>query len=139
MKFNDFITLKKVKIVSKDISLIRSLINTSRNDLKFLYRLTIDGVSARKIMCNYYDVLRSVLEAIALVEGYKVYSHEAFTYFLKEKDEDVSSIKFDKFRKIRNNINYYGENISVEEVTEYKEQITMLVEVLMDKYLGDFK
>ena len=139
MKFEDFITLKKVKVVSKDLSLIKSLIATSKIDLKFLSRLTIDDVSARKIMCNYYDVLRSVLEAMALVEGYKVYSHEAFTYLLKERGEDTISLKFDKFRKIRNNINYLGENISVEEVKEYKGQITNLIEMLMNKYLGEFK
>ncbi len=139
MKFEDFISLKKVKIVSKDISLIKSLINTSKNDLKFLSRLTIDSVSARKIMCNYYDVLRSVLEAIALVEGYKVYSHEAFTYLLKEKGEEVIALKFDRFRKIRNNINYYGENISVEEVTEYSGETKNLIEILINKYLEEFK
>ena len=30
---------------------------------------------------------------------------------LKEKQEELISIKFDRFRKIRNQINYYGKDI----------------------------
>tara|TARA_Y100000310_G_scaffold176061_1_gene176191 strand:- start:572 stop:988 length:417 start_codon:yes stop_codon:yes gene_type:complete len=137
MNFSDFIETKKVKKANKDISLIKSLVFTSKNDLKFLSSLVIDKISARKIMCNYYDILRSVLEAIALMDGYKVYSHEAFTYFLKEKNEQTISDKFDRFRKIRNDINYYGKNISVEDVKENSEQIKKLINLLIKKYLGE--
>ena len=55
----DFIEKGQVKKSSKDISLAKSLITMAENDLKFLNRLKINENSARKIMSNYYDVLRS--------------------------------------------------------------------------------
>ena len=113
----------------------KSLIATAELDLQFLEKLEINEQSARKIMSNYYDVLRSILEAIALLEGYKVYSHEAFTFFLNEKGEETLALKFDRFRKLRNNINYYGKNISVEEVKEYSAEIGNIVALLRKKYL----
>jgi len=130
MKFNDFIKIGQVKIAAKDKSLAKSLLITSENDLKFLETLEINKISARKIMSNYYDVLRSILEAISSLDGYKIYSHEAFTYFLKEKSE-----KFDRYRKIRNNINYYGKDVSVEEVKEHSVEIKKIIGILKKRYL----
>jgi len=107
--------------------LVKSIISTSKLDIEFLNTLEISEVSARKIMTNYYDVLRSLLEAMAAIEGYKIYSHEAFTFFLKEKKEDILAEKFDRFRKIRNKINYYGKNISVNEVEENVKEIRKMI------------
>lgn len=108
---------------------------TAEIDLKFLSGLEINQNSARKIMTNYYDVLRSILEAIAAIDGYKVYSHEAFKYFLIEKSELVIAEKFDRFRRIRNGLNYYGKNITPEEVKENVGEIIKLINELKKKYL----
>ena len=138
MKLNDFIEKGQVRKASKDIALVKSLVYTAENDLKFLDNLDINDNSARKIMSNYYDVLRSIVEAISALDGYKIYSHEAFTYFLKEKKEELIALKFDRFRKIRNGINYYGKNISVEEVKENVKEIIKLIKELKTKYLSKF-
>ena len=130
MRFEDFLRQGKVKKTSKDLQLVKSLLESSDNDLKFLKDLKIDEISSRKIFSCYYDTLRSVLEAMALLDGYKVYSHEAFTYYLTEKSKDELAHKFDRFRKIRNRVNYYGKGISAEEVKEYKEEIIELVKKL---------
>lgn len=136
MKLKDFIEKKQVKRVDRDVSLAKSLVITAETDLNFLKDLEINDNSARKIMSNHCDVLRSILEAISALDGYKIYSHEAFTYFLKEKDEIVIAEKFDRFRKIRNRINYYGKNISIEEVKENVAEITELIVILKIKYLS---
>ncbi len=139
MRLKDFIEKGYVKRASKDISLAKSLISTAEKDLKFLKNLDINDTSARKIMSNYYDVLRSVLEAVSILDGYKIYSHEAFAYFLKDKGEDLIAEKFDKFRKIRNKINYYGKDITVEEVKENVEEIIKLINKIKEKYLKEAK
>ncbi|MEK6848035.1 MAG: hypothetical protein AABX65_00190 [Nanoarchaeota archaeon] len=72
-----------IRNASKDTALIKSLVETAKTDLIYLKQQEIDHYSTRKIMSNYYDVLRSLLEAIALLKGYKVYSHEAFTHIKK--------------------------------------------------------
>ena len=135
MKFNDFITRKEVRKTEFDKGLFESLVKTTELDLIFLEKVKIDEYSSRKIMSNYYDVLRSLLEAMALRDGYKVYSHEAFTFYLKEKEESEISLKFDRFRKKRNAINYYGESVSVEEVNEYSEEMKKIIMELKKKYL----
>ena len=55
--------------------------------------------------------------------------------FIKEKGEDVIALKFDRFRKIRNRINYYGKDISIEEVKEYVPEILIMIKELKEKYL----
>ncbi|MBS3174889.1 hypothetical protein J4440_03345 [Candidatus Woesearchaeota archaeon] len=136
MKFSDFIKRKEVRKTEFDPELFKSLVKTAELDMIFLETVKIDEYSARKIMSNYYDVLRSLLEAMALRDGYKVYSHEAFTFYLREKEESEISLKFDRFRKKRNAINYYGESVSVEEVKEYSKEMKKIIIELKKKYLA---
>jgi hypothetical protein len=139
MNFEDFIKTKKARISSKNINLAKSLLKNSIKDLKFLETLEINENSSRKIMVNYYEILRSILESITSLQGYKVYEHEAFTYYLKKINENNLSIKFDRLRKIRNSINYYGEDISIEETREIKGEIKKIIEHLIKKYLSEAK
>ncbi len=139
MKFEDFIKKGDAKKSSLDIFLIRSLVKTAKKDLEFLNDLKITEKSSRKIMVGYYDILRSILEAIASFDGYKIYSHEAFSYFLNEKGEKILAIKFDRFRKIRNSINYYGQDISIEETKDNVEEIKNMINILINKYLKEYK
>jgi len=136
MLFEDFIKNQQVRKSNPDKILAKSLVDTAKKDLKFLKTLKINENSSRKIMTNYYDVLRSILEAISALEGYKIYSHEAFTYFLKEKGEDLISIKFDRLRRIRNQINYYGKDISIQETKENIDEIQEIIKILIKKYLS---
>lgn len=135
MKFEDFIKQGQARKSVPDISLVKSLYKNTLNDLKYLDTQEINEISARKIVVNYYDCLRAILEAMASLDGYKIYQHEAFAHFLKEKDESLGSIKFDRFRKIRNRINYYGEDISIEEAKEIVKEIKSLMQYLIEKYL----
>lgn len=139
MKFSDFIESNQVRRAQRDISLVKSLVRTAEIDLKFVSSLEVNEISARKILTNYYDVLRSMLEAMAANEGYKVYSHEAFAYFLKEKNENILAEKFDRFRRIRNGINYYGKSITVEEVKEYAHEIAQMISTLREKYFKELE
>ncbi len=135
MRFEDFIKNKQVKSVTKDPQLAKSIIEAAESDLKFMKSLEINELSARKIMGNYYDILRSFLEAIAILDGFKIYGHEAFTFFLKYKNENLFADKFDRFRKIRNSINYYGKNIPIGEVKENSTEIIQLINKLKNKFL----
>ena len=139
MRFEDFIEQGKVRKGSPDIPKVKSLLETSNNHLLFLTHQKIDGISAGSILVTYYEAVREVIEAICLKEGFKVYSHEAFTYFLKEKNEHSTAIKFDNLRKLRNSINYYGEKVDASEVVIAKEEIMELISELKKKYLTEFQ
>lgn len=139
MKFNDFLSQGLARKMKKDENLARSLFTTAKKDLIFLERTKIDEFSSRKIVSGYYDVLRNLLEAIAVLNGFKIYSHEAFTYYLKEIGEETISIKFDRLRKIRNKINYYGQMISIKEAKDNIEENRRMINFPVDKYLKFFE
>ena len=128
MKFEDFIKNGQVKDVSKDVQLAKALVSTADQDMSFLNSLTVNTLSSRKIISNYYDVLRSLLEADASLDGFKIYSHEAFTYYLIKNGEENHAREFERFRKIRNSINYYAKQISIEEAEDITYDIKALIE-----------
>jgi hypothetical protein len=140
MNFEDFIKQKKVKRGEQDTQLAKSILETIKIDRKFLDKQKIDEFSSRRLMCNYYDVLRSIIEAIAALDGIKSYSHEAFTYYLKEKkkEENIAN-KFDRYRKIRNQLSYYGKTISTEDSKKNIAEIKLLLEILKKKYFKEVK
>jgi len=104
------------KSVKPDIDMIKSLIKSSENRLKSENELAMSNITASSKLSLAYDSLREVLEALALKNGYKIYNHECYTAFLKEViKESEKGDEFDDIRKIRNAVNYYGKDISVEE------------------------
>ena len=138
MKFWDFVEQGKVRKGTPDIPKIKSLLQTSNNHLLLLDNQKINEISAGSILVTYYEALREVVEAICLKDGFKVYSHETFTYLLKEKNENLMSVKFDNLRKLRNSINYYGEKVNIIEVESSKEEMKELINNLKKKYLSEF-
>ena len=137
MNLQDFIKSGKVKRVEVDNSKIKSIKELTEQDLEYLNNQKITTISSRKLIVGYYDSLRSILEAIVLKKGYKIYEHEAYKYLLKEINEESNAEKFDRLRKIRNSINYYGKSISIEEAKEIIGEIKKLIRYFIDKYLGE--
>jgi len=132
LRFKDFIKEGKVKKGEKDSQLAISLIDTAKQDLNFLNAIKLTEISARRLVINYYDVLRSLIEALAALDGLKVYSHEAFTYYLQEKKEDILSRKFDRFRKIRNGLSYYGKEINITEAEDILIEMKSIISNLLN-------
>ena len=68
------------------------------------------------------------------MRGYKFLDHESVGYFLRDilKEQSVS-MKFDRYRRLRNGINYYGEDINIETVKEAIIEIPEIVKKL-EKY-----
>ena len=134
----DFISCTRkrlVKRISVDNNLIKSLIQSSSKKLKSQKKLELDNDTAGSKVSLAYDALRELLEALAISEGYKIYNHECYTAFLKQimKESELGD-RFDKFRKIRNDINYYGKDISAAEVKPLIEKILQYTEELKSKF-----
>ena len=136
MNFKDFMNDGKVRKATPDRFMAESIIKNTFEDLKFLEQTKLTEFSKRKVVSNYYDSLRSLLEAISLLKGYKIYSHEAFTYFLKEElNQNLLSLKFDRFRKIRNGLNYYGKSIQLNEAKEIIEELKRAINEIKHKFI----
>lgn len=137
MRFQDFVDGQKARKATPDIQLAKSLIGMSDNHIEVIKKIAIDEITASTVMSTYYEALREIIEAIAAKRGYKIYSHDALTYFLKELGKDVIADKFDRFRKIRNGINYYGKQIGKESAESNVKEIENIIKELKQKFLKD--
>lgn len=135
MNFKFFIEKGQAKKSFADKNLVNSLVEQTKKDLKFFEDIKINELSSRKLVSNYYDFLRTILEAVSLTDSYKIYGHEVFTYYLIEKNEHELSRQFERFRKIRNGINYYGSLVSVKGAEEIIKEIKKMINYLIQKYL----
>lgn len=138
MNLSDFKKRGLVRKTQKDISLIKSLIKLSQNDEIVTRRIKLDDLSARMILINHYGILRMTLEAISINHNLKIYCHEAYVHFLKEIKEPLLAEKFDRFRKLRNKLSYYGEDLSVEEVIMIIGDVSKMIKHLKEKHLKEY-
>lgn len=117
MDWKECLSGKLVKKKSFDKALIGSLIRESEKKLKTNEFIPLNEITASTKLCIVYDALREILEAVAVKKGYKIYNHECYVGFLDEilllKE---SSLNFDKFRKVRNSINYNARQIDIDDV-----------------------
>ena len=124
-----------VKGVKVDNNLISSLIKSSNKKFISSERLELDETTASTRISIIYESLRELLEAVSVGKGFKIYNHECFCSFLNEVcNEENLSKEFDKFRKIRNQVNYYGKDISVEETKILIKEIIKLRRNILEKY-----
>ena len=134
--FDDFIKAGKVRKGTPDIALAKSLIAMSEAHLAFITGITITERNASPVLVNYYEALREICEALCATQGFKVYSHEAFTSYLKERlREELIAEKFDRLRRLRNGVNYYGEQVNAAETNAAAADVKALIATLKGKYL----
>jgi len=93
--------------------------------------IPINEKTSKTILREFYEGLREYCEAIGFLKGYKFLDHESITYFLKDvlKEGHVAR-RFDRYRKLRNGINYHGDDIELETVEEATKEIPTLIEEL---------
>ncbi len=120
-----------VKEVSLDKNLIESLVKSSSKKEYSQKILTLDENTAGSKVSLAYDSIRELLEALALKKGFKIYNHECYAGFLKEvMNESRLADEFDKLRKIRNSINYYGKDITPTEAEFVLKNVDSFITVL---------
>jgi len=127
MDWEDCCNRRVAKEVKPDADMIASLTNSSKNKLESESKLEMSNITAASKLSLAYDSLRELLEALALKNGFKVYNHECYTAFLKEViKESEQADEFDDVRKVRNAVNYYGKEISIEEASKIISRIKSL-------------
>lgn len=134
----DWESLKRggiVREIKPDKNLVKSLMKSASQKLYTQNLISLnENTSGSKISLSY-DSLRELLEALAVSKGYKIYNHEGYAEFLKEVMLDSASAEeFDKFRKVRNSVNYYGKEVSESEAEVILGEIISLIEAIKKKY-----
>ncbi len=127
MDWNECVKERIVKNVKEAKNLIRSTKEIAEIKIKSAKFLSEDLFIGK--ICLLYDALREYLESLALENGYKIYNHECYVAFLRENlNKPREAEEFDKLRKIRNAINYYGRKVSKEEADEIIKNLLRLIE-----------
>jgi uncharacterized protein (UPF0332 family) len=136
MNFKESINKNYAKQVPIDKFRAENLIKSAEQAIKTAKIIPINDGTSKTIFRELYEGLREYCEAIGYLKGYKFLSHESVGYFIKDilNDQKIFG-KFDRFRKIRNAINYYGEQIEIETVKQAIKEIPELIRKL-NKYLN---
>lgn len=100
-----------IKKTKPNKELVKSLIEMSNIKEKAVNSADIDELTISAYVPMAYDSLREVLEAICISRGYKVTSHVCIGELIRTFLDDFDFHGFDRFRYIRNGINYYGEKV----------------------------
>ena len=135
MKFEEYIAKGDVRKGERDTQKAAAMIKMSERSLATAAQIEINDTTASIIFTISYDALREILEAMCLMQGYKVYSHEAYTAYLESLHEEKIAVQFDRLRKLRNGVNYYGKPVLTEVAKSAKEQCRQLCQELKEKYL----
>ena len=131
MNFENSLNDGKAKKVMPNSIRASSLFKSSIQAIETAKVIQLNPNTLKSVLRELYEGLREYCEAIGYLRGYKFLDHESIGYFLRDilKEQSVS-MKFDRYRRLRNGINYYGEDINVETVKEAIIEIPELVKKL---------
>jgi len=131
MRFQEGIEERQAKRVPPDVIKAKSLIVSSEQAIATAARIPNEPTTRKSIVRELYEGLRQYCEAIGLIHGYKFATHEIITAFLEDVlKEPRSAARFDRYRKLRNGINYYGDDVSPETVNEALTEIPTIIKHL---------
>lgn len=140
MDWDECIKKNKVRKGRKDKNRAKSLLKTSQNRMRHVMESEIRDYNASTLFSDAYESLLQVCQAIISLKGYKVYNHVCITAFIKEILGKVAiSNKFDRYRKVRNGINYYGEEIDKEFAEEAIPEIERIMSSLKKEFLEEIQ
>jgi hypothetical protein len=120
----------KVKRGSPNPSEAKSLMEQAKDRMNDLLTLSINEKNASFRFESAYECLREAIPSSMAKEGFKPYSHESIVAFAKERGllNDRESQTFDRYREIRNDINYRGQK-----VTEEAERIISFINEILSR------
>src|SRR3989344_1086740 len=131
MTFQQSIDEGYARIIPKDGIKAKSLLKSAQQAVSSAKKIPFEVDTLKSILRELYEGLRQYCEALGYQYGYKFLSHEVITIFLKEVIKNGKiALRFDHYRKMRNGINYYGDDVSIETVEEALQEIQKLLEQL---------
>lgn len=127
--FDYFLRENEVKKQPIDKNLAKSLVEQALRRLDYVYKIEINELNRDFILEDYYEVLRTLADAVLALNGYKSYSHEAPIAFLEKYKEFSPNLieNFDRLRRLRHGSRYYGERVSIFDAKSAKELAKVII------------
>lgn len=134
MNFENSLIEGKAKKVMPNKIRASSFFKSSVQAIETAKTIKLNEISSKTILREVYEGLREYCEAIGYLNGYKFQDHESIGFFLRDILREESLFKkFDRYRRLRNGINYYGEDVDIETVKEAVIEIQKMIREL-EKY-----
>ena len=116
--FEFFLTNGDVKKQSPNKNLAFATFKDGLERIEFAKQL-LHKVKPKYVLENAYEAMREASDAVLYLRGFKSFSHEAsIVYLFKEGFNEKDIIEFDRFRRIRNGIKYYGKDCEISEAEQ---------------------
>jgi hypothetical protein len=135
MDLNDCYKNNIIKKTKVNKGMIKSLIEMSNIKEETINSANLNEINISAYFPMAYDSLRECLEAICILNGYKVTSHICLGELLRTLIEDFDFKEFDRMRYARNGVNYYGTKISFVQGKEMINKMFKMKKRLYEKYL----
>jgi len=120
---------EKAKSMLRMVSLIEERILSQKDKTKM----------TSLIIADYYEIIKELITAILLIDGYKTLSHKDLVDYLKEKCPEFSAYEIsflDDLRVLRNRIAYEGFFIEPSYLVRNESQLKDIInklKVILDK------
>lgn len=113
----EYLSEYKIKKVSPDPAEAESLIKQAFERLMDLLSLPLTETNSPFRFEDAYECIREAVQAFMAKEGLNPYSHEAIIAFGREKKllDEREAFTLDRYREKRNDINYRGQKVTLEE------------------------
>ena len=133
--FESSIKNRKARRVQLNLIRAKGLVVSSNEAIKNAEEISLIDRKQKTILRELYEGLRQFCEAIGYSKGYQFFDHESITFFIEEiLKEPFLALKFDRYRKLRNRINYYGNELALVTAKEALIEIPKMIAQLK-KYL----
>ena len=116
--FKDYLSdRQKVKKQGPDFAEADSLMKQASARLADVLTLPLTEKNASFRFEAAYESVREALQAFMALDGFKPYSHEAIVAYALETKicNEREAMALDRYREMRNDINYRGQNVTLED------------------------
>ena len=117
--------------ISEDRGRAKSLIETAEERIAIIAR--INRKNCNFVFEDYYTSLLEMLQALVILNGYRVKNHICLGYYLRDilKNEKLY-LSFDDLRYKRNSLTYYGIRMEFETAKRAVEKCKKFIEKIRD-------
>ena len=117
---NNYLERNMLRKRSPDRLRASSLFESAKRNGTFTLNIEINEDSSTLVFREIYESIRQIGDALWWIKGYEALSHEPSIEILKDLEvkNKFKLMNIDRFRRIRNDANYRGYNISVEQAKE---------------------